>query len=315
MKIYVKVLSLLLLVLPVTSCSSASMKEKAGESRRVVRFAHFTDIHMEPKRNAPEGLKTALAHMQSLADKPAFLITGGDHVMDSMDVNGEWTQTQYDTVKQIFAEYCHIPIYYCIGNHDVWGWGKEKSETTGDEPYWGKAKPVHEFKMPKRYYSFSKGPWQIIILDSVRSENGHYSAGLDDEQFQWLGKELSQNKDKHVAIVSHIPILSAAALLDGHNEKDGQWKLPRQWIHMDARKIKDLFNDHPNVKLCISGHLHLVEQLEYNHVWYVCDGAICAAWWGGNHMECDEGYGVFDLYDDGTFVYQYLSYGWEVPSK
>ena len=314
MKLYSKVLLLLVLVLLVTSCSSTSMTEKGGQSHRVIRFAHFTDIHMEPKRNAPQGLAAALKHMQSLDDRPEFLITGGDHVMDSMDANASWAQTQYNTVKQVLEEYCHIPIYYCIGNHDVWGWGKESSQTTGDEPYWGKAKPVHEFQMPNRYYSFSKDAWHFVILDSVMPEGQHYAGGLDDEQFQWLRNELAQNQDKFVVIVSHIPILSAAALLDGENEKDGQWKLPRQWIHMDARKIKDLFNEYPNVKLCVSGHLHLGERLEYNHVTYICDGAVCGAWWGGDHMECDEGYGVFDLYDDGTFAHQYLSYGWQPAS-
>ncbi len=315
MKLYAKVLLPLLLVLLMASCSNPSKTQQASQVRRAIRFAHFTDIHMEPKRNAPKGLETALKHMQSLDDQPELLITGGDHVMDAMDVNGNWTQTQYDTVKQVLDEHCHIPIYYCIGNHDVWGWGKEKSQTTGDEPYWGKAKPVHEFQMPKRYYSFSKDTWHFIILDSVMSEGQHYAGGLDDEQFQWLRNELAQNQDKFIVIVSHIPILSAAALLDGENEKDGQWKLPRQWIHMDARKIKDLFDEYPNVKLCISGHLHLVERLEYNHVTYVCDGAVCGAWWSGDHMECDEGYGVFDLYDDGTFAYQYVSYGWQPVSE
>lgn len=293
------------------SCSS-NTKQKP---QRVIRFAHFTDIHMEPKQNAPQGLTRALEHMQNLKDKPELLITGGDHVMDAMDAKADWTNVQYQTLKKVMDEHCHIPIKYCIGNHDIWGWNKTSSETTGQEPYWGKKKPIHEFSLPDCYYSFSKNPWHFIMLDSMLPEGEHYAAGLDDEQFQWLREELHNHRDKYIVVVSHIPILSVAAYLDGENEKDGQWKLPRQWMHLDARKIKDLFANYPNVKLCISGHLHMVDRVEYNGVTYICDGAVCGAWWNGDHEECDEGYGVFDLFDDGTFAHQYIAYGWQPPEE
>ena len=31
----------------------------------------------------------------------------------------------------------------------------------------------------------------------------------------------------------------------------------------------------------------------------------------GRHQECDEGYGLIDLYDDGTFEREYVKYGWK----
>ncbi len=299
------------LVLFASSCSQSSALKARKNPQRVIRFAHFTDIHMEPKRNAPQGLAQALEHMQALEDKPELLVTGGDHVMDAMGAKADWVAIQYDTLKKVFDEHCRIPIKYCIGNHDTWGWNKKYSETTGEESFWGKKRPIQEFELPNRYYAFSKDSWHFIILDSVQPEGEHYSAGLDNEQFQWLRQELKENQDKYIVIVSHIPILSVAAYLDGDNEKDGQWKLPRQWMHLDARRIKDLFAEYQNVKLCISGHLHLVDYVKYNGVTYICDGAVCAKWWQGDHMECDEGYGVFDLFEDGTFVHQYMSYGWQ----
>lgn len=220
-------------------------------------------------------------------------------------------RTQYDTLKKVLAEHCRIPIQYCMGNHDIWGWNKKYSETTGQEPFWGKDRPVHEFGMPNRYYSFSKGLWHFIILDSMEYLEDYYLAKLDDTQFTWLEKELQANRDKYTVIVSHIPIVSIAAYFDGDNEKTGQWVVPGQWIHIDARKLKDLFAKYPNVKLCVSGHLHLVDRADYNGVTYICDGAVSAGWWKGNNQECDEGYGVFDLFDDGTFAWQYVSYGWQ----
>jgi hypothetical protein len=58
-----------------------------------------------------------------------------------------------------------------------------------------------------------------------------------------------------------------------------------------------------------------VDRAEYNGVTYICDGAVCGAWWKGNHAECDEGYGVFDLFDDGTFAHRYITYGWQPVSE
>jgi len=52
-------------------------------------------------------------------------------------------------------------------------------------------------------------------------------------------------------------------------------------MHVDAAKIKDLFAKHKNVKLCLSGHLHLVDRVDYNGVTYLCDGAVCGGWWKG----------------------------------
>jgi predicted phosphodiesterase len=111
-------------------------------------------------------------------------------------------------------------------------------------------------------------------------------------------------------VVSHIPILSVAAFLDENNERTGDWHVPGAWMHIDARRIKGLFKRHPNVKLCLSGHLHLVDRCEYLGVTYVCNGAVCSNWWKGNYQETDEGYGVVDLYADGTFDAQYVAYGW-----
>ncbi|HOQ03919.1 MAG TPA: metallophosphoesterase [Anaerohalosphaeraceae bacterium] len=286
---------------------SASQEKKSG---RVLRFAHFTDIHMEPKRKAPEGLAKALRHMQSLEDRPSLLITGGDHVMDAFSAKPDWVTVQYETFRTVMREHCVIPVRYCIGNHDVWGWNKKDSQTTGQEPYWGKERPIHEFNLPGRYYAFSEGCWHFIILDSTHPSTDNYEARLDEEQFQWLQNQLQIHRHQYIVIVSHIPILSAAVFLDGDNVKDGHWSLPKEWMHLDAGRLKDLFKEHRNVKLCISGHLHLVDRVEYNGVVYICDGAVCASWWKGDYNEFDEGYGVFDLYEDGTFRHQYLSYGW-----
>jgi Icc protein len=82
-------------------------------------------------------------------------------------------------------------------------------------------------------------------------------------------------------------------------------------MHIDARKIKQLFAKHPNVKLCMSGHLHLVDRVDFGGVTYFCNGAVSGNWWKGKRQDCDAGYAVLDLFDDGSFERQYIEYGWK----
>jgi 3',5'-cyclic-AMP phosphodiesterase len=286
----------------------------AAPAERVIRFAHFTDIHMTTDNNAPQGLTQALKRMQTMDDKPELLITGGDNVMDSFPATNEVAAVQFNLLKGVMKKECKIPIKYCIGNHDLWGWDKKSSKTTGEEKFWGAKRPVHEFNMPGPYYSFDVKNWHFIILDSFIRDNDSYMAKLDDEQFKWLAGELEKNKNKYTVIVSHAPILSAAVFFDdAESEKSGDWSIYRGYMHIDARKLKNLFYKYPGVKLCISGHLHLLDTVIYNGVTYICDGSICGSWWGGRYQETVEGFGVFDLYSDGTLKHNYITCGWSAP--
>ena len=43
----------------------------------------------------------------------------------------------------------------------------------------------------------------------------------------------------------------------------------------------------------------------------MCGGAVCGAWWKGSRFnECEPGYSLIDLYDDGSVERQYVAYGW-----
>ena len=93
-----------------------------------------------------------------------------------------------------------------------------------------------------------------------------------------------------------------------------RWILSRALMHIDARRIKDLFRQHPNVKLCVSGHIHLNDKVEYSGVTYVSNPAVSAAWWTGPMQEFENGYGIIDLFADGTFATQTATFGWTVPT-
>jgi Icc protein len=81
-------------------------------------------------------------------------------------------------------------------------------------------------------------------------------------------------------------------------------------IMRDGTAIHNILREHANVKLCLSGHMHLCDRCEIDGVTYICGGAVCANWWKGVRQKVHEGYGLVDLYDDGSFRYAYTQYGW-----
>src|SRR5690606_23551047 len=117
--------------------------------------------------------------------------------------------------------------------------------------------------LEKPYRSYDRNGWHFIVLDSVFPKaTGGYTARLDDEQFEWLKGDLASVKSTTpIMVTSHIPIIAACPMFDGDNEKSGNWQVPGAWMHIDARRIKDEFRKHANIKLCISGHIHLIDQV------------------------------------------------------
>lgn len=288
--------------------AAPSLARAVSARKRTVRFAHFTDIHVQPERQAAKGMEHALAHMQSLKDKPTFLVTGGDQIMDAFGANEERTMAQWKIWTEVMKSHCKIPAVHCIGNHDLWRGEKKEGE---NDPLYARRLAMEMLSLERRYTSFDRFGWHWIVLDSTFLTASGYTAKLDDEQFEWLKGDLEGNRKRPTIIVSHEPLFTATVFLDGDNEKTGNWVVPGAWMHIDFRRIKDLLKKHPQVKLAISGHVHLADRVDYLGVTYLCNGAVSGGWWGGNYQEFGPAYAVIDLFDDGTFEHELIPTGWE----
>lgn len=288
----------------------------ARPRKRVLRVAHLTDIHVQPERRAGEGMAACLKHVNELADKPDLILTGGDHVMDSFESTFDRTKVQWDLFTKTWAGGMSIPVRSCVGNHDAWGWNKGKSKTNGDEKNWGKAWAIEALRIPSRYYSFDQAGWHFVILDSVFPNGDGYLGKLDDEQTEWLDADLAKlAPGTPTLVLSHIPILTVTTIVYTKPDKDNNYTLDGSLQHVDYARIKSIFDKHNTVKLCLSGHMHLIDRCDYNGVSYFCNGAVCGNWWKGKHHDCDEGYAVLNLFDDGSFENEYIKYGWKAETK
>jgi len=284
-------------------------QEHNKEKKTSLKVAFLSDIHIKPSTVAEKGMRDALRHVNSLKEKPDFILNGGDAIMDAMAADKKKTQEQWDLWNQILSSENRLPIRHIIGNHDVWGW-QVKDESIKADPLYDKAWAVQQHKMPHRYYSFEEKNWKFIILDSTQRNGGGYIARLDPEQFTWLEDELRKTSpDQHICIASHIPIVSfcAAMFFDDHLE-NGDWKLSRALLHVDARKITQLFSLYKNIRCCLSGHIHLQDMVEYKGIRYFCNGAISGNWWNGAFKGFAPAYAFFRFGKDGSVSREMLNY-------
>jgi hypothetical protein len=270
----------------------------------VLRLAHLTDVHVRPDGNSRAGLTDCLRHVHTLSDVPDLILNGGDAISDAFHTSKEEARGEWEVWHKVVRDECRLPMEHCLGNHDLGG-------DTGGDPACtdGKRRAMEALGLERRYRSFDRAGWHFVVLDSVTVKGNSYQAQLDDAQFQWLEADLLAVKnDVPVLILSHVPILTVCAYFDGDNEKSGDWVVPGRWMHIDARRLKELFRKHTNVRLCLSGHIHLRDRVEYDGVTYICDGAVSGNWWNGPYQGCPPGYGLVDLRADGGFEHRYVAY-------
>jgi Icc protein len=268
-------------------------KPTAAAGKPVLTIAHLTDIHIQPDNDTPVLFRKCMD--EAMKHPVDFILNGGDSIMaaDYGNITRDRVTTLWKTWDDCRAYLHKYDMYACIGNHDTW-WAAPSHE---DEMY-GKDYVVKRLGIPHRYYSFDRGGWHFIILDG-----NNKGISLDEEQLSWLTGDLDKvPTGKPVLLMSHYPILGVTPLWEGGG-------------HSDAKQLKNLFYKHRDkVRVCLSGHQHLVDDVVYNGVRYFCNGAVSGFWWGKGdeksaapyyYEETPPGYAILKLYADGSAENRY----------
>ena len=129
----------------------------------ILRIAHMTDVHVQNERGAGEGLAQALAHMKALERPPQLLLTGGDAVMNATGESEERVAAQWEVWHSAMAGRGALEAFHCLGNHDAMSW--DAADGIALEH---KERAIAELAMPGRYYSFVRGGWRFVVLDSCQ---------------------------------------------------------------------------------------------------------------------------------------------------
>jgi 3',5'-cyclic-AMP phosphodiesterase len=186
-------------------------------------------------------------------------------------------RAQFANWEAVVAEKVRVPHHSVIGNHDIW-----RAAPKGTNP---KSLAIEGFGMPSRYYSWRLGGWRFVMLDVF----GISGAPVDAEQMAWLKQELAH--DEPVCVVSHAPILSVTTQIVGGAVGS-------------AKVLRSLFLQHPNVRLALSGHNHMVDACRMDCMTYLCGGAVSGAWWGGDYEGFPPAFLIIDLMPNGDVEHE-----------
>lgn len=167
-------------------------------------FAFFTDVHLPPDLQAPEGVRMAMEVInRSGAD---FAICGGDHILDGLARSREHILQQY-ALYRIIEKQLRIPVRHVLGNHDIAGVLTQSGMSESD-PVYGKALFRDMFDTPT-YYRFEHKGVQFIVLDSIQIAGRGWEPRIDDEQIAWLQRTLDAHRDMMTIVITHVPLATS----------------------------------------------------------------------------------------------------------
>ena len=254
------------------------------------------DIHLANRNNDLNQFANFVSdlnnYISSNSSTKFYGLTLGDLAWDQYWISNSYDLTNY---KKDMSKLTKIDIFNTIGNHD------HEQNATGDFLTVSTYKNI----IGPTYYSFNIGKIHYVALDDIEctnSGNGDrtYNTKILQEQIDWLQKDLQFVSESTPVVLSmHSPV---------YNET-GSARLT------NYDKMLAAVGSRP----ChiMTGHTHIMYNIEKSGHFEHNAGAVCATWWWtgsqtpGIHVATDGapgGYLIFDV--NGTdFKWQFKGTG------
>lgn len=279
------------------SLSQVGAQESGKGLAASFEFVFLTDIHLKPEMDAPKGFQMAIDRVNRL--NPDFVLTGGDLVFDAMRGN----QQRCDSLFTLYTDMSKgfkMPVYHCLGNHDLFAIYDESPEKESHPDYkYG----MFERYLGKTYYSFDHKGWHFIVLNSLEvTADKKYRGYFHQEQLSWLKQDLEMvDKSTPIVVVSHIP------LINSRNQVTGGSGNPNVENAFEVFQMTENYN----LKLILQGHIHWKEYgLVNDRFHYLTGGSIAGNGWKGRRHNTKEGFVRVKVTGD-EFSWEYIDHGWE----
>jgi hypothetical protein len=227
----------------------------AGAQQDTLTFAVFGDCRPGAEYYSPVMRKLA-ADMAT--QHPAFVLGTGDYIQGASDeakVRWQW-QGFFESLAPLQA-FGKIPVALAPGNHDIRG-----SKTN---------QRIFEEYFDGRYYSFDRGKYHIILLDT---EEPGFEGRIAGKQLEWLKQDLAASRGAALTFVAlHRPLYPTGVhrgdSLDSHpDERDALHRLFVQ----------------EGVDCVFAGHEHLFNRQRKDGVDYIITaGAGAPLYASANH--------------------------------
>lgn len=187
--------------------------------------------------------------------RPQFVVATGDLVMDANPLKNEEDVTKYFQLYIDLMKNLKPPLFNLPGNHEH-PWQIDNSS-----PLYNRGAFKHFFG--PLYYSFNYSGWHFVMLEATISSE--VRSGFDDEQLNWLEKDLNLAKDKPTILFTHQPPFECKNF---------------------ARFLAIIANN-PQVKVVFSGHDHANIYLTLGMILNILTGALSGSWWRDNEPNID----------------------------
>lgn len=177
---------------------------------------------------------------------PDFVVVTGDLVNNKND------KTQVEEFKRITARINpSIPVWYSPGNHDV-GQSPSQQDINTFISYYGYDR-----------FSFRHKDCLFIGLNSCLIKSN--SPGLEQPQYQWLKKELSNaGKENHIIIFTHYPFF-----INAFDEPETYSNIAVEIRNRYLALFKEF-----KVDAVFAGHLHTNASANYDRMEMVTTSAV-----------------------------------------
>lgn len=226
------------------------------------RFAYITDVHLtnlEP--DSYELMHESQLFLQQLVkelnqEKVDFVMFGGDQVQSIGKDETNW-QLFLDIVQGLT-----MPWAFVLGEADISGTASvDKIKTFG--PDW-KSEGI-QTETPYWSHKLAQTPnVHLIGLDTSLPNTS--VGGMSRRQLDWLKSDLADNKRFFTIIFCHHPLLPPPPYDGGPPWDD--------YVIPDGGAVREIIGGFPNVKLVISGHLHICKVQQENSVWHISSPSL-----------------------------------------
>lgn len=227
-------------------------------------FAHLTDLHLDIKGESnwqyrEKSVPLFIDALRQLGRLPKlnFVVFGGDQIhygandKESLKVFQEWTA------------HLSMPIYILLGNTEV-------SPVTGVSRL-GREDYIRAWTskgLRPGHSSWAFDPVRnvrVIGLDVTVDGKPYGEASLIE--LKWLESELKTHKSKKlIMLFTHQLIMPTTP-----KDQSPEWSF---WMIKNHKRVREIIESYPNVRLVVSGHHHASRVETVGKVTYVSDPAI-----------------------------------------
>lgn len=205
-------------------------------------FVQLSDTHIGFNKDAnPDVIgsaKQAIAKINAMPDKPAFVLHTGD-------VTHLSKPSEFDAAQQLLSDIWARPIHFIPGEHDV----LDENPGALFKERFGKA------TQGDGWYSFDQGGAHFIGLINVLGFGASGQGQLGAAQLEWVAKDLKGlSASTPIILFTHIPLWTLYA--------------PWGWGTADAEPLFAALRRFGSVTV-LNGHIHqIVQKVEGNIVFH-----------------------------------------------